>query len=256
MKMNRTSRLGVIAAISLATMAGTVAMASAQTSSPSTTTSASPTAASPAAGAKLRGMPGRGGFGAHAATVANALGITTTELQTQLSAGKTVAQIATDRGVSLQKVIDAYVAEEVAEHPEMSRADVVTKVTNRLNGVRPEGGAGGPGGPGRGGRGGRGFGSHVNTIASALGITTTELQTQMSAGKSVAQIATDRGVSLQKVIDAYVAEEVAEHPEMSRADVVTRVTNRLNGVRPAGTKGPGAKGSPSTTATTATAASA
>jgi hypothetical protein len=138
--MNTTSspirRLGGAAALAVALAAGSFGIANAQTTSPSTaTTAAASTTGTPKA--KPNGMNGRGGFAAHAPTIAAALGISTTELQTQMSAGQTVAQIATAKGVSLQKVIDAYVAEEIVEHPELSKDEVVKRVTDRLNGVRP-----------------------------------------------------------------------------------------------------------------------
>ena len=86
---------------------------------------------------------------------------------------------------------------------------------------------------GRGGHGGggKGFGSHAATIAKVLGISTTDLQTALSADKTVAQLATEKGVNLQTVIAAVVVEEQAEHPTLTAAEVTTRVTNMVNGVR-------------------------
>ena len=112
-------------------------------------------------------MGAKGGFNAHADTIAKALGITSAQLQTELSSGKTVAQIASAKGVNLQTVIDAYVAEEMVEHPEMAKADVVTRVTDRLNGVRPTGGRGGRDGMGRGPGGPRGNMDGSNNTSTA-----------------------------------------------------------------------------------------
>jgi hypothetical protein len=138
--MNTTSspirRLGGAAALAVALAAGSFGIANAQTTTTSTSTTATSTAANPGQG-KPGAMNGKGGFVVHAPTIAAALGITTTELQTQMSAGQTVAQIATAKGVSLQKVIDVYVAEETVEHPDLSKDEVVKRVTDRLNGVRP-----------------------------------------------------------------------------------------------------------------------
>ena len=96
--------------------------------------------------------------------------MTETELQTQLKAGKSLAAIAKAKGVPLQTVIDAIVAQEKtelaaavkagrltqAQADQMSK-DVVARVTAEVNRVRGIGGPGGPGdwhgGPGHGGMG-------------------------------------------------------------------------------------------------------
>ncbi len=118
--------------------------------------------------ARPQGGPGMGhggGMGLDAA--ATALGITADELRTDLQSGKTIAQVASDKGVNVQTVIDAMVAElkthldqEVAsgEHTQAEAdqklADATTRITDEVNNGRPAGGDHGPGGPG--GRGPRG----------------------------------------------------------------------------------------------------
>ncbi|CAB4883517.1 unannotated protein [freshwater metagenome] len=86
-------------------------------------------------------------------------------------------------------------------------------------------GMGGPGmgGPGNGGpgMGGRHGGAGLDTAATALGMTADELRTELQGGKTIAQVATDKGVELQKVIDVMVAE------------ATTRITDMVNGVKPA-----------------------
>ncbi len=158
----------VVAAFSIAG----VTVASAQTSTPTTTKTTKPAASADGSGSKGR-MGGRGGgfLANHGDVIAGALGITTTELQTQLQSGKTIAQIAASRGVAVQKVIDAYVADERQEHPDRSVADITARVTAIVNGTAPAGGRGGGprdgasggtnaqgDGMGRGGRGGHGGG--------------------------------------------------------------------------------------------------
>ena len=97
--------------------------------------------------------------------------MTETELQTQLKAGKSLAAIAKAKGVPLQTVIDAIVAQEKtelaaavkagrltqAQADQMSK-DVVARVTAEVNRAPGVGGPGGPGGPvgGPGGPGGPG----------------------------------------------------------------------------------------------------
>ena len=91
----------------------------------------------------------------------------------------------------------------------------------------PMGGMGG--GPGMGGpgmdHGGRGFGGGgIDAAATALGITTDELKTELEAGKTIADVATEKGVDVQTVIDAIVAERTA--------NITQRVTDMVNGVKP------------------------
>lgn len=241
----RLRRMAISATVVAALATSGIGVASAQ-SSTTTTTPTSKVA-----------KPGKRA-GRHSATIAKALGITEAELRTELAAGKTIAQIAAAKGVDLQKVIDALVADEAAEHPEWTKEQVLAHVTARVNGT---GGPGGKGG-GRGGKEGRGRGAgkHGAAAATALGITQEELRTELAAGKTIAQVAAARGVDVQKVIDAIVAEVMAEHPDAPKADVVAHVTNMVNGVRPArpegarrggGGKGRGRAGSGSTSSTPA-----
>src|SRR3954447_26598046 len=91
---------------------GTPGVSSAQSSTSSD--SSSSTAPDPAA----PGVPGEGhgrhlghGGGVDLETAATALGITPDELRTELEAGKTIAQVAGEKGVDVQTVIDALVAD-------------------------------------------------------------------------------------------------------------------------------------------------
>jgi hypothetical protein len=113
-----------------------------------------------------------------------------------------------------------------------TQADAITAA---VEANRPAGGPGigngdgdGPhGGPGMGGRhggpgmGGRHGGPGLDAAATALGMTNDELRTELQAGKTIADVATAKGVDVQKVIDALVAE------------AKTRITDMVNGVKPA-----------------------
>jgi hypothetical protein len=48
-------------------------------------------------------------------------------------------------------------------------------------------------------------GERLETAAEALGMTAEELKAELQAGKSIAQVAEERGVDLQVVVDALVA---------------------------------------------------
>lgn len=64
---------------------------------------------------KGRGGPGRGGFrfgiGRHLTAAADALGISAEELRTALREGQSLADVARDRGVDPERVVDALVAQ-------------------------------------------------------------------------------------------------------------------------------------------------
>lgn len=105
-----------------------------------------------------RGKGGKGGPGMDVA--AQALGMTADELHTALDGGQTLAQVASDKGVSVQVVIDALVAsatnhinEEVTSgeitqaEADQKLADLTQRVTDRVNNPRPEGGPRGGHGP-------------------------------------------------------------------------------------------------------------
>ena len=89
-------------------------------------------------------------------------------------------------------------------------------------------------------------GERLDAVSGLLGITSDELKTELRAGKSLAEIATEKGVDTQKVIDAIVAEmtekvneKVAEgkitqdQADRMLANAVERVTAMVNGEHPA-----------------------
>jgi hypothetical protein len=102
-----------------------------------------------------------------------------------------------------------------------------------LEAARPMGGGhigrghGGPGhdGQNHGGARGEKRQERLTTAAEAIGITAEELKTAIEGGQTIAQVAEANGKSVQSVIDALVAE--------ASADLTQRITDMVNGVRPA-----------------------
>lgn len=160
--------------------------------------------------------PGRPERGMSLNTIAEALGLTEAELRSALQSGETVAGLATANGVELQTIIDTLVAEQetslaqavtdgrltqeqadarLAEYTEQ----LPTMLSTAFQGGRHEGG------PGMGG----GFGQlgSFSTIATALGISESDLRTALQEGQSVAEVATEAGADLDTVIDAIIAEQ-------------------------------------------------
>ncbi len=124
------------------------------------------------------------------------------------------------------------------------------KVATALEAARPA-----HGGPGHGGRGGRG--ARLESVATALGITADELRTEVQAGKTIAEIATAKGVAVQTVIDALVTEaktriaQAVTDGKLTQAEADTklaaveqRVTDMVNNPLPVRGPGHGGLGHP------------
>ena len=202
---------------------------------------------------------------ARLSVAAEALGMTTAELKTELMAGKSIAQVAEAEGVARQAVIDALVADATTvinaavEDGRLTRAEGDTRIARLpermarvVDHVRP---AGADGRPGRKGHGrGPGLKADPAKVAEALGLTVEELQAGREAGKSLATLAGEQGVEVQKVIDVLVAEAEARIAQAvtdgklteaqateRRGDLTARITDLVNRTPSAdgGRRGPG-----------------
>ncbi|SEO68745.1 hypothetical protein [Paenibacillus sp. OV219] len=142
------------------------------------------------------------------AAAAPVLGMSDVELNTVLQEGnnKSLADLATDRGVDVQKVIDAVkqaiindlnasvkAGDLTQEQADKAIADAAKIAENTVNG--------------KGSRvkmsGQFGFGNtDLSGAATALGLTADDLKTALASGKTLADVAKDKGVDVQKVIDA------------------------------------------------------
>ena len=253
------SRRGATAAVATGLVVGGVAggyVISQAATTPSGT-------ASPSAGTTTppHHPGGFGGGGPAARTqdlqqTAGAIGITTAQLQTEMSAGKTVAAIAKEHNVDPAKVIATLVSDENSEidaavsggqltqaQATQIKTQTTQRVTDFVNGTPPPRGPGGPGGPG-GPRGGL-QAEDQQVVATAIGITTAQLQTELTAGKTIAAIATEHNSAAAKVISALVASENSEIDQrvssgqlsaaqgaQMKTQTTQRVTDLVNGTEP------------------------
>jgi len=175
--------------------------------------------------------------GGHLDAAATALGMTIEELRTALVAGTSLADVAATKGVAVQKVIDAIVAAKTAELKQdvadgkltQARADELlaglsARVTAMVNADIPVFGRGrGFGGEGHGKGRGHGLpGLHDSTVLEdTLGMTREEIHAGLEAGKSIADLAKEKGVDVQKVIDALVAEARTKITDMVNGTLAT-----------------------------------
>jgi hypothetical protein len=199
------------------------------------------------------------------AAVSKVLGITETELKTELEAGKSVADVAKAKNIDLTTVKTALVAEakahvdaEVAagKHTAAEGATELADITSRIDtmlttaglparGPQGMGGKDGKGGPGEM-RGGPGR-FITDALAKVLKLTTAELKTQLHSGKSLADVAKTQSVDIADVktaltsdFSAHLAEEVTsgEHTQAEAdakiAEFKTNLDTMVNRVGPTG----------------------
>ncbi|MGG1552912.1 hypothetical protein [Paenibacillus ferrarius] len=180
-----------------------------------------------------KGIPGApGGFGGfHGGNIvketATILGVEESAVQEALKADKTLAAFAEEKGIAKADFLAKLIAAETSAVQEQVTAgkltqtqadEIVKNLSDRLTkqidaqgfgGPGMPGGHGGPGGfgGGRGGKGGPGgfggFGGpfgNPEVLTQVLGLTQDELKTELSAGKSLADIAAAKGISEDDLI--------------------------------------------------------
>jgi len=144
---------------------------------------------------------------------AKALNLTTEQLLTKLSDGKTtIADVATQQKVDINTVIEAMTTADKARI-----GDIVNQPWPKPGfgkgfgpGAPMPGGPGAPGVPGAAavpglGAGlGRLGGVALDSVAKALGITTDQLKTDLAKGQSIADIAKAKNLDVDKVIQTLV----------------------------------------------------
>jgi len=186
-------------------------------------------------------------------TAAEKLGLTNDELIAELQAGKTIADVAAEKNVALDTIVDAVVAAHTEQLNEQvangqltqEQADAMlvlmkANVTERLNGqLSPRGGGFGfRGGMGNhagmmGGRWGGPEDSLVTVVAEKLGLTPAELATELQAGKSVADVAQEKNISVGTIAEAVLAPRTERLNELVAAGQLTQeeVDNYLSNRR-------------------------
>ncbi|MFC4812103.1 hypothetical protein [Paenibacillus sp. GCM10023250] len=117
-------------------------------------------------------------------------------LNEKLAAGNTLAQIAEEQGVSRDALKQAMTAAFEKRQAEKKQA-FNDNLDKTLDGQLPLGGAGGKGGfKGRFGK------LDLEASAKLLGVTADALQQELADGKSLADVAKEKGADVQKLIDA------------------------------------------------------
>ncbi|WP_284644430.1 hypothetical protein [Paenibacillus silviterrae] len=148
--------------------------------------------------------------------LATLLGIDQQVLKQELQSGKTIAQVAQEKaGLNKEALIQKMVEAETkniddavaagkltAEQADKMKTDLTTRITQSVDSTKPAGDGGrGPGGKGHGmnGRGGGPMG-HSQDLSEVTGLTQQEIRDGLTAGKSPAEIAQEKGISRDTLV--------------------------------------------------------
>lgn len=167
------------------------------------------------------------------------IGISVDQLRTEMGTDKSMADVAVAHGKTRDGLVQA-----LTTAAQQNLSQRISDLVDHKGAPHPgEGPRGHDRGPGFGSFGGSGL-----TVASTyLGISTTDLQTQLRSGKSLAQIATAAGKSTDGLIQAIVQDESAKIDQavssgkltsaqatQIKADLTQRVTTMVNNTHPMG----------------------
>jgi lambda repressor-like predicted transcriptional regulator len=205
MNMNKyVKTFGITAA--LAVMVPLSAFAA---TSPTSTTGAAATAQVQADGSTKQadGMHGRGGFGGKfiSDSVLTLLNLDRETLNEKLAAGSTLAEIATEQGVASDD-LKAALTSAFEERQTNDKSQFSANLDNLISTEQLA--------TGREDRRGRDFGHNLDAAATALNMTEDELKTELQAGKTIAALAEEKGISEDTVISAL---ETAINAEIDQA---------------------------------------
>ena len=187
----------------------------AETSAPGATNTA-PDAAGPQGGDQQPDLPGLQESDLLNSAAASVAGLTVPDIISQTQAGQSLAQIAIAKGKTAadviaaaraaladgeQKAVAAGTTTQAFADAELAEFDA--RAPQMVASTDSHGGPGGFGGHGRGGlRGLDGADALIQATVSVTGLTNQEVQTQLQAGQTLAQIAQSKGKTADDVITA------------------------------------------------------
>lgn len=150
---------------------------------------------------------GKAGLNITEEQVAGIMGITKDSLKLQMEDGKSLVDVAAGYGftkesliISIESLVSTQIAADVdsgkitSEQADQLKSKLTEKVERWVTGFHDEGGKG----HGKGGD--LGFHGNSDAVTSILGITKEEWKTAQQAGKSVADIAQEKGISEDDLI--------------------------------------------------------
>jgi uncharacterized protein YidB (DUF937 family) len=189
-------------------------------------------------------------------SAANVLGMSVTDLRTALQGGQSLASIASSKGISKDTLVAALASSIEQASPSMS-TDRATKIaTDIATRTPPSQGnqaadPNSPAGAATGTTATHGHHGHhrhhavsaaMDAAAQSLGTTSSDLQTSLSSGQTLASLATSKGVSQNDLIAAMSTALQGADSQLS-ADQATNLATLLVSGPPNGQTQPWATGS-------------
>ena len=127
---------------------------------------------------------------------AQLLGLTSSQLSTDLQSGTTLSQLASQKGVSSSSLISSIESDLTANAPQGASAPSSTQLTqmatNIANGTRPGQGAGGPPAGGFTPPAGGFAPPAMTNTAKLLGLSSSQLSSDLQSGTTLSQLASRR----------------------------------------------------------------
>jgi hypothetical protein len=144
------------------------------------------------------------------APAASALGLSQDALRAQLQSGKTLAQVAEDRGVARDAVVAAIAKELQGANSGLTEAEAQRMAGDIVDNApgSPELRLGFPGAKV----------DILSVAAKTLGVTESVLRDQLEGGKTLAQVAEDRGVARGAVVAAIAKELQSANSGLTEAE--------------------------------------
>lgn len=155
---------------------------------------------------------------------AKKLGLTSQELLTELQAGKTIADVAKEKNVTVETIVEAVLAPQAgwlkgmvdSEQLTQAQADaqlalLKANVTRQISEAQSLGGRwGGP------------ENSLLSVAAEKLGLTSQELLTELQAGKTIADVAKEKDVAVDTIVEAVLTPRAEQLKQAVTAGQLTQ----------------------------------
>jgi hypothetical protein len=183
---------------------------------------------------------------------AELLGISSSQLSTELRSGETLSELASQQGVSSTSLISSIESDIQANAPQgaptLSSAQLAQMANGIANGTAPQGPVGGTGGSGA-----AGLASQLTGTASLLGISTSTLASDLQSGTTLSQLASAKGVSSTSLLSSIESDLSSNAPQGAPALSSTQLAQIASDI--ANGTPPGATSPDTTTDSSSTAAS-
>ena len=172
---------------------------------------------------------------------ASLLGLSSTDLTSQLQSGTTLADLAKQKGVSSSDLLASVEKDLKSNAPQGAQAPSDSQLqqfaTNIINGTPPTPpGSVGAIGNQDGGHAGIGAPPSLSNTASLLGLSSDDLTSQLQSGTTLADLAKQKGVSSSDLLASVEKDLKANAPQGVQAPSDSQLqqfaTNIINGTRP------------------------